>query len=333
MANTNNYQHQKTSVWKGDETTWGTPVTVDTLIGTVTNVNPSPRWTKLDIRGVGDGREVSSFVKTQFTVGASLSYQMHDFLFLKHAVGPLSGDGDDESPYIITEADHTGITAATNIIPFTLEVGSDSTVDDVDKYTGCFINDFTLNFSLGGVAECTANIVAKSMTSGTSLQAYTAPTTQPLVMSEGTFKYDATPTAVAGIRSATVSYNNNLIIMGEWNTLFIVQPETGPRVISWSVTCVMTNTVAAAMRDDFYGQANTPVTDSAVFAADMELEIALDEGAVAGDRRSYIRLDQCIIESMNKPINIGNNDLVLITFNGRAKTSKTNKFAEWETVN
>lgn len=333
------YQSQKTSFQYGVESTYGSAGTINTKIGTVKSFTPRNAWEIAEIRGVGDGREVQRFVRTRYSTGFTIAAELHEFTFLRHAVGPLAGSGTVGSPYTITEADHTGVTSSTQIIPFTLEAGSDGSTDDVDTYLGCFINDFSLQFDLGAPAMGTFNCIARNVTSGTSLTSYTPLSTTPMMMTSGSLSWGTSPTSFSGIRSASISYNNNMIIYGDWGTPLISQPETGRRSINWSVTIVNTNTVVEAWRDDFYGQEDTPVTDPTdmPYAVNNELLIFLDEGTTSGDRRQYIGLDHCIPESISKPIDIGNEDLVLVTISGRAATSGggtigSNILAKWWTV-
>jgi hypothetical protein len=240
------WTHLKTALQYGDETgAWATPVTCNTAIGTVKSFVPDFRWALYPVQGVGDGREDQSYLKTRFDCKANLNWEVHDFAFLKHAVGPLAGAGTAGSHYTITEADLVGVTAATMILPFTLECGSDGATDDVDTMAGCLIDNFTLDFALYGVLTGSAAIVAKTTTSSTSASAYTSPTTHPWGMNaEATFKWGSSPSTVAGIRSGYIIYKNNLIIYGDWNTVFISMPEAGKREITFGITVVMSSTIA-----------------------------------------------------------------------------------------
>lgn len=334
------YDHVQTSLMVKTETTWGTAVVPDTKVGTIKTFTPKRSWEVYEVQGAGDGREVQNFVKTRLNVGASLTVEMRDPAFLQYAVGPLTGSGTVGSPYLITEADFTGVTAGTNILPFSMASSTEGgATDDVDTYTGCRINKFTLNFEIDKPLVGTFDIVAKTLTSSTSSLSYTAPTTTPLFVTAGTFKWGQTPTAVSYLRMASITYDNSFRIFGDWSTVFIVDPQTGKRKITWSVTVVMTSTVATTLRDDFYGQANSPTIGSAntgEFVAENEIEIAIDEGTSTGNRRNYFWLNQCIIENIEKPINVDDGDMVLMTFSGRAKTSgktgTTDVFAKWWTV-
>jgi len=325
------FQSQQTHIMIGSESAFGTEVATTTKVGTLRTWTPRNAWEILEVRGAGDGREVQSYLRTRYTCGGSLVLQLHDFAILAHCVGPKSGSGTSGAPYVITEADHTGVTSATQIVPFSMEVGSEATADDVDTYTGCFINDFSLQMDLGSALVGTFNIVAQKVTSSTTATSYTPLTTTPFIMNSGKFSWGATPTQVTGIRSATISYNNSLYVFGDWGTPLISMPETGARKIGWSVTCVMTASVGTAVRDEFYGQANSPVTNAGDmdFATNNEIAIVFDEGDSTGEKDATVALDGCVIENVSKPIDINSEDLVLVTFTGRATTSKTNQFVTW----
>lgn len=319
------FQPQQTRVQYGDETVYGTPVAVTKKFGTVRTFTPRKSWEVLPIRGVGDGRETQNYLRTRLNVGGTLVHEIHDWEYLKFAVGPFAGAGTSGDPFTVTEADFTGVASSTEIIPFTLEVGSEAGVtDNVDTYSGCHINTVTLDFVLGQAALSTSEIVAKDVVSSTSATAYTALTTHPWVTVDGSFLWGQTPSAETLLRSASITYANNFIIFGDWATNRIEQPETGERLITWRAQLVMTASLATTMRDDFYGQANTPVDGpgSSEFESDNELHVILDEGGGSGDRHAEVKLDQCIISDIQRPIDIGAGDLVLVTFVGNAKTSK-----------
>ena len=329
------WTHIKTALQSGSESAYGTEVATSTAVGTVKSFTPNNRWDVYEIRGAGDGREVKNFVKTRYSCRPTIVYEVHEFGFLRYAIGPLSGAGSTADPYILTEADVTGVTAATHIIPCSLECGSDAASDDVDTYTGCFIDSFTLDAALGGVLTCTANMICQKTTSSTSATAYTSPTTHPWVMSvEGSFKWGATPSAVSGVRNVSITYNNNMMVYGDWNTNLISMPEAGIREISFAASVVMSSTIATTLRDDFYGQANSPVdgAGNAEPTANLELHVLFSSGDASSDRKAEIKLDHCMIDSISKPIAIGTGDVVLLNITGRSKTSHTNKFVTWWTV-
>jgi len=327
------YTHEKTALLIGVESTYGTEVSTTTKVGTIRSIAPNLSWAVSPVQGAGDGREVQSFVRTRFNARIGIVVELHDFSILRHAVGPLSGDGSSGDPYIITEADTVGTDTSTDITPFSAEVGSEGSTEDVDTYTGCVIDNFTLDFVLGEPVVGSFEIITQKVTSSTSKTSYSPLTTKPFYFHSGTFKWGTTPSSVSKVRSVRITYRNNLIVYGDWGTPLIAQPEAGKREILWSATLVMTDSVASSLRDDFYGQSNSPVTapGSMPFTSNNELHIVLDEGSSSGDKDATIQLDHCIIESISKPIDIGSGDLVLVTFTGRAATSKSDEFVTWYT--
>lgn len=327
------YTPLKTAIWSGAEGTWGTAATIDTKLGTIKSFVGNQSWEVMEIAGCGDGREVQNHLRTRFNVRPVVTFEVHNFDFLRHAIGPRAGAGTTASKYTITEADTYGVTAISDIIPMTIEVAGDDATDDVDKYRGCFIDEFELSGNLGGVLTATINCIGKDILSSTTATAYTPLTTYPYTMTgEGTFKYDTTPTAISGMRSFSIRMKNNSIVYGDWNTVFIIQPLTGERRYTFSTTVVMSSTMATQIRDKFYGQANSPIDDEPEFAADAELHAIFSQGSSSGDRNAEIKLDQCIIENISKPINYGSGDAVLLTFSGRAKTALSNVFVTYWTT-
>lgn len=327
------FTHSKTHYMIGSESTYGTEVATSTVVGTVRNVNPSSSWELFEVRGAGDGMEVQDFLRTRFNSSHSVVIEMHDFTILRHLVGPLSGAGSSGDPYLITEADQVGTTSSTDILPFSAELGSVAASDDVDTYTGCLVRSVGLQADIGQVLVGTFDVLSQGITSSTSATSYTPLTTTPFHLTSGVFSYGATPSSVSGIRSANITYTNRYAVYGDFNTTLISQPILTKREISWSVTCVMTSTIATTLRDDFYGQANTPITGASdiVVPDTAEISLVFDEGSSTGDKDATIHIDHCVVESINKPISVGTEDVVLVTFNGRATTSKSNVFVSWFT--
>ena len=276
----------QTGVLYGDESSYGVGATTNTAIGKVTSFSPNASNNFLKTRGIGGGRDVVSTIYGVFDLSFSLSWEVSDFTFLKYAIGLLGGAGASGDKYTLTEADTIGYTAS-DILTFGLEVSSEAgTTDDKDVYSGCTINNFTLNMTQGAVLTCNANCLAKTVTSSASgATGYTAVTINPWVFQQGTLKWGATPSTVAKIESCSISFAQNLYVYRSLGDRFIQQPEAGLRDYTFSLTAVMTDTIATTLRDNFYGQANSPTTgiDPASPTADYELWLDFAEGTGTGD--------------------------------------------------
>lgn len=323
-----------TKIQYGGESTYGTEATTGTEIkGKIQGFIPINENGLIKERGIGDGRNVANTLYGPYNCGGSLSWHVADFDFLKHWVGPLSGAGTAGDPYLLTEDDVVGVTT-NDIQAFSLEVNSPTgATDDVDTYAGCVGNSFSLSGSIGTPLICSADFVAQKPTSSTSGTAYTPVTTNPWVMHQGTWKYGATPTTFTGLQSFNITYSNNLIIERDAASRFINQPIAGIRDYTFTITVVTNADINSVLRDNFYGQANTPIagTVSASPTINIEFEVALTEGSSSTNRNATIWLDQAFIDSIGKAIDIGGG-LVIYTINGHAQDGKSSTPIKWWTV-
>jgi len=317
----------------GEAAAYGTEAATTTEIGKVTSFTPNNSNNFIYSRGLGDGRDYSNALWGNYDCGGNIVWEVHDFAFFRHWIGPLTGAGSTASPYVLTEDDNIGIVATTSIQAFSLEVNHQQGItptDDTDTYVGCVGQDFTLNGSIGSILTCNANFVAQKVISSTTGTAYTPVTTNPWLMAQGTVSFDATPTAVAGVQNFSLSYTNSLIINRDATSRFIAIPVAGFRVYNFTLLVKMNATIATQIRDKFYGQANSPIagTGDANPTADLEFKLVFTEGAVSGDQQAAIWLDDCTIDSIGKPVAIGN-ELVLMSVNGTAQTARTNIPVTW----
>lgn len=323
----------RTEIQYGGESTYGTEVATTQEIGKVSKFTPTHNNNLMHIQGLGEGRDVTHSLYGVYDCGFDIEWEVSDFAFLKHWIGPQTGSGNTSSPYILTENDYVGLNTST-IQCFSMEVNhQDLATDDTDTYTGCVGNNFSLSGQIGSTLKCKASGVARSVTSSTTGTAYTAITTNPWIMAQGTWSWGTGPSAVAGIQSFTVDYSNSLIISRDIDSRFIAMPIAGIRSYKFSIVVKMTSTIATTFRDVFYGQANSPVTGvaSASVIPDYELKILFSEGSSAGNRNAYLWLDACSIDSISKDISVGG-DVVALTISGTAQTGRSNVPISWWTV-
>jgi len=323
----------RTEIQYGGETTYGTEAATTQEIGKVTNFTPTNNNNLIYSRGMGEGRDVSNTMWGNYDCGGSVEWEVHDFAFLKHWIGPQSGAGSDGDPYLLTEDDIVGVTT-NDIQAFSLEANYQNTSsDDTDTYTGCVGNSFTLNGSIGSVLTCSADFVAQKVTSSTTGTVYTPVTTNPWIMVQSTIKWGSAPTTVAGIQSFSISYANNLIVNRSATSRFISIPVAGLRDYKFTLLVKMESAIATTLRDDFYGQSNIPIagTADANPTANLEFKIEFTEGSSSADRNAYVWLDQCSIDDIGKPVAIGG-ELVVLEVSGTAKTGRSNAPISWWTV-
>jgi hypothetical protein len=249
-----------TALQYGTESTWGTEVATTTAIGKVTNFTPIRNNNLVQIRAVGAGRNVIHTLWGPYDSGGSIQVELHDFDFLKHWIGPKSGSGTSGSPYVITESAIIGTTTSTDIVPFSLEVGSEEGASDaVNTYVGCTGNDLSLTCSQGSPVSGTFNFISKTHVPSAVATAYTEPSTPPWMYQQVTYKYGTTPGAIAKVQSWTITTSNNLFTYRD-NSRFIEQPEPGFRDYGWTMALIATDLNKIAFENAADGGSSGPVT-------------------------------------------------------------------------
>ena len=323
-------------IYGGEVGSFGAGGTPNTNIGIVTNFSPSFKNTNLRLHGVGDGRNAILTAYGMLELTGTVDFQVIDFNFFRHLIGPRTGSGTSGAPYVLTEADNYSQSASSGIQIFTMEAaGYDETTDDVETYKGCWINSATLNFSLDTPLNASVNWGASTVTGGTSAAGYTANTRVPYLMQSGTFSWGTTPTAVTRVQSGSITIYNNPVIMREVGSRFVTGVAAGQRMYDFTVELIMTDALRATLEQDLYGQAvaSGPATGIAAASPPANRELAL-VFTISGTDTAQILLNDCYIEERTKPIPIGN-ELIRVTYTGWAhsggNTANTNQPLRWWT--
>lgn len=318
-----------------DETSYAAGgVETDALsIGKVTNFSSTLTDNVHRLLGIGEGRNETSYVYGNVDITGTMEWimlaQMNATIgsisLLKYAVGGIQGSGTTAAPYEIVEFDEIGY-SATTIPTFAMWAQNEGgATDDVDLYEGCTVNSFTMTATQGDTLKASMDWVAQKVTSAASITTpYAAPTDSPWVFQQGSFKWGATPTAVAKVSAFSLTMANTPLIYRSLGSRFIEQPEMGRRLYDFSVTVKMTDAIATTLRDDFYGAANAFVAgnDPSTITANDEIALTFVEGSgVSGDKTMVVELDQCAIGNMSKAVPVGQG-LVEVTFTGFAKSAK-----------
>jgi hypothetical protein len=329
------YRGYKTAIQYGSETSYGaggTPATaiegkVQTL--TVNKVNNLIRTT-----GLGEGRNETFVGWGNFEVTWSMEYIPASFEFLQYAFSPVAGSGTTAAPYYLEESDYTGYTS-TMMKSFAMEVASLGSTNEVETISGCVINTIGLSLNVGETLKLSLEGFGRSVLNGTSPTSFTPNSTKPWIFSQGNFKWNGN--TVGRVTSATININNNLDpeVGRQIGSRFVEAAEFGLRKYDWVLTVKMTDTVATTLRDHFFGQINSPHLGIASAEPSLYAIIFdLSEGATSGLRNAQVKLSNCSINDISKPINIGDN-IVELTINGAAKSATTdtvNKPFKWWTV-
>lgn len=319
-------------MYAGQTSAYATAATPNTVLARVQSVTPSDENGYIYDRGLGNGLNPVATYLGPYACGGSINFSVVDFDFLKHWVGPKTGAGTSGDKYTLTEATDVELNT-TSLQPFTLETANIyEATDTVDRYVGCVGTQFVLSGEIGGKLECAAQFVARHSTQGSSATSYSANTNPAFIMLNGTWKWGSTPSAIAGVRSFSITYNNGLITdTRSLDSRFINIPVLGQRTYNFSVDIIMASGLSSTIVQDFYGQtaSSGPVdgSSSSTAAADLEFEVSL----VNGSSYATLGLDQCSIDRISKPHSVGGG-LVVMTFEGTGRLGKSNTPILWWTV-
>lgn len=331
------YRGYKTSVIYADETTFGTPVTADTVVeGKVQTFTLTQNNNLVRVTGLGEGRTETAVLLGNYECTWSMEYYPSAFDFLKFGIGVMSGAGSTASPYVLTEG---VFRSTTDLNTATIELGSNDVsggTHNVDTITSAIINSVGIALELGAPVKVTLEGFGQKVVSkATAPVTQTNDTNQIWMYQQGTFKWDGS--AVGRVQSATININNNIDpeVGRGLGSRFVQEWEPGLLKYDWTVVVKMTNTVATTMRDAFYGQANSP--SEGVDPAEptfYDIIFNLSQGSSSGDKQGQILVSDCAINDISKPVNIGDN-LVEVTINGTGKNATNDsgrKLFKWWTT-
>ena len=292
----------------GAEAVFGTPVApaATSRIGRVTSVNFTMTNNFFRTQGMGEGRNVTGTFTGPFDASGTIEWDVDDFTFMQYAIGPRAGSGTLADPYELQERDNIGYDA-TNIPTLSIEIGSQGdTLDDTTTFDGCVLNTLTISATQGEVLKASAEIIARSVATGTALETYTAPTSRVFVFHEGNVTV-GTDTLHCSSFELTVS--NNIQTHRRLGSRFIQLPTTGLRRYDFTITLrkkyddtagVLSGT---EIRNQFFGASGAPATAAVVTAQAISLDINEGTGA-SGDRVVNIDLSNCYFESWSEPIQL-----------------------------
>lgn len=317
--------------YKG-ESTYGTSASPDTAIGSIQNISTTNANSFTYVKG--QNRTVQKAVLGRYTTGITGSYQLHDFAFLRHFIGPLTGDGNAQgTAYTLTSADYSSVSSSAGVQAFTMEIGN-SSADTKIVYTGCMGNDFSISGNVGQVLTCSFNIMAQKPTDSATATAYSEPTTLPWVFHQGTLKFGSTPSTVAEVQSFNIFYNNKLIQnYGAGAGRFMKIPLLSDLDINFSFTLRASSTDYQTIKDEFYGASNTPEDGSVSVLGDStnDLKLELSEGSGVGLRNADIFLESAYLDNMDENVAVGGDNIVEFTVSGTASDGYSGAFIKWWT--
>lgn len=302
------YKGPDTYIIYGAETIYGdggTP-TGTNRIGKVQSVNVSMTNNNQRYQGMGNGRNANGAVLGIFDITATADIQVDEdaLKFMQYFVGEVQGAGTVASPYELVELDNYGQTAATHIQSLGMQIGSEGDANDNTwDLKGVQGNTLTLNMNQGEIMTATYDFIVQTMESGTTLTAYTPDITKPFTFQSGAVTINS---EAFDCMSFSMTLTNTAQIHRNLGSRLIVQPVTGVRRYDFTLTFKFKfDSTAATLSGTellayFFGAATAPLDGAAATAYDMN--VSVNEGAVADDRVIDIDLNNCYFESWSQPM-------------------------------
>lgn len=314
-------------MYGGQTSAYSTAATVNTVLPKVQRLAPINSQGLIYDYGMGEGDYPQTPVYGAYNCGGTIDFNVVDFDFLKHWIGPKTGSGTAGSPYILTQSSVVALNTS-SIQPFTLEVqNTTEATDTVDTYIGCVGNNFTLSADLGRTLRCTAQFIARNPISSTSVTSYTPVTTPAFIMINGSVKWGGSPSAISGVQKFAITHTNGLVgnqndIVDRFNQL----PYVGQKMYTFTFSIKMAQAIATTIVDHFYGKTNQPEDGATAVTPTAGVELKIE--IVNASRNGIIWLDDCYIDDLVKINSVGDG-LVILDVVGHALSGKGSVPLTW----
>ena len=227
------------------ESTWGTPVTVDTFIPLVSE-SMQQTITRLDSQGIRAGRRVGGVWKAgAITCAGDLTLELSNkptACLMNHMFGGVSTAGSGTYTHTFTPGDLSARS-------FTAQIG----VPDISgavrtkTYAGCKITSWEISCAAGEIAQLTCSVSAKSEATNVALAAASYLTgISPFVFTEGSLSIAGS--AVATVKAMNLTGDNVLAADRHFigSAAVAEQLEAGLRTYSGSLTAEFESLTAYA---------------------------------------------------------------------------------------
>lgn len=310
----------------GSEASFGTIATSLSAIPKIQSGNITSSQEFLVDTGVGNGLNNTNAYYGPYSCSGSLSTYLTSFDLLKHWVGPRSGSGTPEAPYILTEHQGVGY-GATELPSFSIRVGNDDGTDDVWTQVGCVGSDFSISADLNGKLSFSGNWTGQKTKYKAETLSYTPDTNPAMIMIGGNYKIGSSPATLSGVQSFTLNYSSNINYDGgRHNTSrFINKPSPGIRGYTLSVDIIMSNSLASSIYGAHLGDVSSVeyIPNDGSTNSNPNLTIEFEINVINSNMNGIIQLDSFLIQSMSIPISLGNGlklvSLSCIALKGRDK--------------
>jgi len=289
--------------------TAGTPTGSD-FVDKVTSVSGTVTNNSIRSQGIGEGRNATAAVNGILDVSGSMEWEFTDPSFLQYCfIGAKSGAGSAADPYEIQEADQLGYSAG-QVNTLTLEVGHEQGAnDDVLTYDGVAVNSFTFNANMGEIVKCTADWMARTVTSSTTTVTYAGPTNRPFTFIDGSMTVGSDTVGI--LQSFSLTCANNIQTFRGLGSRLIKQPVAGIRRYDFTVAVKLAYDDTASVLSGLEARglvfsgvttATTPLDGAESTAVAVSFDLI--EGAVAGDRIVNFDFENAYFESYSEPVTL-----------------------------
>jgi len=158
------------------ESSFGVFETPSVLLSKDAKVSPNSSNNWQEVKGAGtDSVTIDVHELGVKDVNFNLSFVPQNWKFLKHVLCESDSDvTDTDAGSYYTHTFTNGVT----VNSFSLERAVQATTDRVRRYVGCQVNNFSVNFdaSGGGFVNCSADVIARDVSNGTSTTSLSADT-------------------------------------------------------------------------------------------------------------------------------------------------------------
>ena len=327
------YKGHDTYIIYGEETAYGTLAggpSASNRIGEVQTVTTTETNNFFRVRGLGNGRNATSGLPLQYDVSLTVEWLPTDISFLQYAIGETqinaaSGPGGEDVTEVI-ELERIGYGAG--FIPtLQLEIGSEGGSNDyLTLVDGAILNNLTINLTQSDVLRCTADILGRKSSSGTTIETYTPGTAKPFYFGQGSVTFGSEAIELSSLSLTIANTASQYWALGD---RFKKQPTMGDRTYDFTITLrkkfddTASTLSPLELKERFFGAAAaTEPINGAQYTAITDAVIKVQEGTSTGDRAIWIELENGYLESWSEPVELGEG-VIEMTVNGFFLAGKT----------
>ena len=292
----------------GKESTWGTAVSCSKDIGLVQTVTLSEDNSLRRLHTIAK-RNANQILAGRYATTLSIEALFQHGRLLEYAFGSVTHtDGTTDAKHTFSEAD--------TLPSFTMETGFNASSDTTLTFAGCKVNSLTLALSLEGQLTMRADLIAKTVATGTSASAsvVSSLTTFPDYMATIKTGSEGGETALGNVQSLEFTIRNNLEPLGKLGSRLIQDLQANEREYEFAFT------MAFSSKDEYerFLGGSSPTETSTPTIPSVIIDINNGVEADSGRRQIYIKLSNCSYSAVRTPVVI--RGYILQDFTGWAES-------------